>query len=103
MTPEGKVKNAIKKFLRTVPDCWYFMPIGGPFTVHGVPDIVGVCGGKFFAIEVKAAGKLNNVTANQEACIAAINAAGGMAFVANTVEAVRARFVQAGWCSAGDY
>jgi hypothetical protein len=99
-TPEGRVKASIKRYLKAVPNCWYFMPIGGPFSVHGVPDIVGLCNGRFFAIECKAPLKHNNLTANQERALAFINAAGGVAFVASSVEDVRSRFVTQGWAHA---
>ncbi len=97
MTPEAKVKAKIRAYLKSIPGCWFFMPIGGPFTVHGVPDIIGLVDGAFFGIEVKAPGKETNVTANQESAMAAINGAGGLAFVASNVASVRARFVQKGW------
>lgn len=99
-TPEGAVKIKIKRYLKAIPDCWYFMPIGGPFSAHGVPDIVGVCQGRFFAVEVKAPLKHNNITANQALAIFNINDAGGVAFVASSVEHVRAVFEQQGWARA---
>lgn len=100
MTPEGRVKNDIRKFLKSVPDCWFFMPIGGPFSAHGVPDIVGTVGGRFFAIECKAPGKHNNVTANQERVIGLINGAGGLAFVASSLSDVKSHFIRKGWANA---
>lgn len=91
-TPEGRVKNAIKKYLQSVPGCWFFMPIGGPYTVHGIPDIVGMVRGRFFAIECKAPGKVKNTTKNQDAVIRAIRLCGGCAFVADDVETVKLVF-----------
>lgn len=95
-TPEARVKDAIKKWLREIPECWFFMPIGGPFAVHGVPDIVGLVRGRFFGIECKAPGKESNTTANQEATIEFINAAGGVAFVASDVTTVVEHFIREG-------
>lgn len=88
-TPEGRAKAKIKKYLKTIPGCWFFMPIGGPFAAHGVPDIVGCITGRFFAIEVKAPGKETNTTANQERVIGEIEEVLGTAFVASTVDHVR--------------
>jgi Holliday junction resolvase len=96
-TPEAAVKHKIRKYLKTIPSCWSFMPIGGPFSAHGVPDIVGTIDGDMFAIEVKAPGKEKNTTANQERVIGEINAAGAMAFVASNVEHVRMRFKARGY------
>jgi hypothetical protein len=96
-TPEGRVKAAIKKFLKTVPDCWFFMPIGGPYTTHGIPDIVGVVQGKFFSIECKAPGKERNTTNNQEMVMGMISCCGGIAFVASSVAVVRDRFIEEGF------
>lgn len=97
MTPEGRVKSAIKKYLKTVPDCWFFMPIGGPYSAHGIPDIIGQVDGEFFGIECKAPGKESNTTANQDRVICEINEAGGVAFVASSVDQVRYAFRKRGW------
>lgn len=96
-TPEGRAKKAIKRYLKTIERCWCFMPIGGPFSAHGVPDIVGTLDGDMFAIEVKAPGKEKNTTANQERVIGEINDAGGLAFVASSVETVRMVFRKRGY------
>lgn len=98
MTPEGRVKAAIKKFLKTVPGCWFFMPIGGPYSAHGIPDIVGLVNGRMFGIECKAPGKEKNTTANQKNVLALIEACGGVAMVASDVETVRRRFITEGFC-----
>ena len=78
-TPEGRVKAAIKRYLKTLPNCWFYMPVQNGMGVVGIPD------GRFFAIECKAPGKEKNVTANQRATLDAIVAAGGIAFVASDV------------------
>lgn len=79
-TPEAKVKNKVKAILNTY-GAYYFMPIGGPYSRAGVPDIVGSYQGKFFAIECKA-GK-GKTTALQNKEIAEINASGARAIVVN--------------------
>lgn len=97
MTPEGKVKAKIKAYLKTIPNCWFFMPIGGPYTTHGVPDIVGSVDGYFFAIECKAPGKEDNTTANQNAVLGMIRIANGLALVTSDVADVKAIFAARGW------
>jgi hypothetical protein len=57
-TPEGKVKDAVKKVLGKVrPGLWWYMPVQYGTGVSGVPDFVGCSRGRFFAVEAKAAGK----------------------------------------------
>jgi hypothetical protein len=53
MTPEAKVKAAVKKIL-TGRSPYYFMPATGGYGRSGVPDIVGCYKGMFFGIECKA-------------------------------------------------
>lgn len=52
-TPEGKVKDAVKKELRK-RDIWYFMPMQNGFGVVGIPDFICCWEGTFLAIETKA-------------------------------------------------
>lgn len=87
-TPEGKVKAKIKSYLKTVPDCWFYMPVQNGMGVVGIPDIVACIQGRFVGIETKAPGKENNVTANQRANLDAITASGGVAFVSSDLDTV---------------
>jgi hypothetical protein len=77
-SPEGRVKQSIKKLLDRL-GVWYFMPVAGPFAVHGIPDFICCWGGDFIAIEAKAPGKLSNLTVHQQRKIEQINGAGGFA------------------------
>ena len=77
-TPEKKVKDAVVKVLKQY-GVYHFFPVTGGFGRSGVPDIVGCYKGNFLAIECKA-GK-NTTTALQNAEIAKINTAGGVALV----------------------
>ena len=52
-TPEGKVKDKIKKIL-TAHKIYYAMPIGTGYGNSGVPDFLCCMKGKFLAIEAKA-------------------------------------------------
>lgn len=78
MTPEGKVKAAVKKIL-TEAGAWYCPPLGAGYGRAGVPDFIVCHRGKFVAIECKA-GK-GKTTALQDRELAAIAGAGGHTFV----------------------
>lgn len=91
-TPEGKVKAKIKSWLKTLDDCWFYMPVQNGMGVVGIPDIIGVINGRFFAVETKAPGKEANVTANQQASIESIRSADGIAFVASDLDTVQDMF-----------
>lgn len=93
MTPEGKVKSDIKKFLDSLgSSCWYFSPMMMGYGKKGVPDIIGCYKGYFFAIEVKAPGKIHDTTPWQEKECSAIAGAMGTVMVVDDVEGVRAIF-----------
>jgi len=83
-TPEGKVKAAIKKWLKA-RGIWFCMPMGTGFGTSGVPDFVCCWNGKFLAIEAKAPGKRSNTTSMQDDQIMAIHQAGGAAIVVDDV------------------
>lgn len=84
-TPEGRVKAACKKLLKA-RNIYFFCPIGGMYSSHGVPDIVCVApGGRVFFVETKAPGKLNTLTANQKACHDDIRARDGEVLVIDNV------------------
>lgn len=79
-TPEGRVKDKVKKLLKH-HDVWYFMPMQNGMGVVGIPDIIACCNGHFMAIETKAPGKLNNLSANQKLQLELIADAKGATFV----------------------
>lgn len=79
MTPEAKVKLAVKKLLDS-KGIYHFSPPGMGLGRAGIPDIIACWNGQFLGIECKA-GK-GKTTALQERELAAIRAAGGFAFVA---------------------
>lgn len=87
MTPEGKVKELVKKWLkaRSIP-YWMIIPSGyGAST--GMSDVVGILpSGKLLAIEVKAENKKGNVTANQQKFLNTINDNNGIAVVVASQE-----------------
>lgn len=80
MTPEGRVKHAIKKMLKEeFPQVWSYWPVSNGMGVHGIPDLIMCAGGKFICAEVKAPGK--KVTLLQANQIKAIETSGGTALV----------------------
>jgi hypothetical protein len=82
-TPEARVKDEIKAWLRAQANCWFFMPAAHGYGVNGIPDIVGCYRGTCFAVEVKAPGKLKQVTPLQQMQINEINNAHGWACAAD--------------------
>jgi hypothetical protein len=83
-TPEGRVKDAIKRQLKAM-GAWYFMPVSNGMGQVGIPDIIICYRGLFVAIEAKAPGKRNAVTENQKRVIEAIRTAHGYAWVVDDV------------------
>jgi hypothetical protein len=88
MTPEGKVKDECKKYLKSI-GAWYFMPVSNGMGQMGIPDIICCYKGQFLAVETKAPGKIANVTANQERVLTAIQGADGWAIVVDNVEQLK--------------
>lgn len=92
MTPEGKVKAAVKAFLKA-KGVWYCMPMGTGFGNSGVPDFLCCYNGRFIAIETKAHGKRGNTTVMQNNQIMGIHKAGGVAVVVDDVRQLEGIFV----------
>ena len=78
--PEAKVKKQCKAVLDSI-GAYYFFPIASAMGRAGVPDIIGCYNGRFFGIECKAGG--NKTTGLQDAQLAKITAAGGVAMIIN--------------------
>ena len=99
MTPEGKVKNEVKKHLKD-EGIFYFMPMQNGYGLVGIPDIlacvpvkitpdmVGMTIGAFMGIETKAPGKEKNTTPNQKNVLKNIADCMGSAFVASDAQVV---------------
>lgn len=83
-TPEGKVKEHVKKLLREF-GAYYHMPVQNGM---GAPSLDFVCclNGLYFAIETKAEGKA--LTPRQEKTAEEIRSAGGKVFVVAGVAGV---------------
>lgn len=82
MTPEGKVKDRVKKLLKKF-GVYYHMPVQNGM---GAPTLDFVCchKGYFIAIETKAGNK--QPTTRQEITMNEIRAAGGFVFLVNEVQ-----------------
>lgn len=76
MTPEGKVKERLKRMLSVHKVYWHCPVMNG----MGAPTLDFVCchAGRFFAIETKVPGK--HMTPRQRLTASAMEAAGGFVF-----------------------
>lgn len=80
MTPEGIEKNKVKAILKA-DGWWFYVAVAGPYAVHGIPDIMACKKGQLLGVEVKARGKRNNTTANQDRVLGEMTAAGAWTIV----------------------
>ena len=79
-TPEATVKSACVKALKA-EGWWYYFAVAGPYSTHGIPDIMCCKNGQLLGVEVKAKGKRNNTTENQNRVLRELIAAGAWAIV----------------------
>lgn len=75
MAAEKDFENKIKKYLSSLPKCWYFKFWAGPYSKSGIPDIIALINGKFVGIEVK--GPKGVASELQKRNIRLINECGG--------------------------
>ena len=85
VTPEGRVKKAVKQWL-VERGYYYYMPVSNGMGRVGAPDFLCCINGRYVGIETKAPGKRNNTTPNQDREIAAIRDAKGIAVVVDDVK-----------------
>ena len=85
---EATLIQRIRKYLATLPDCFFWKEHGGQYGTAGIPDIIVCYKGWFIALEAKV-GK-NKPTKLQAATIDKIRQAGGTAAVVYSVEDVKA-------------
>jgi len=91
-TPEGRVKEAVKKLLKTW-GIWFYMPVSNGMGVHGIPDLICCYEGLLIGIETKSPLKnpttedqrWKKATPNQQNRITEIRNAGGIALVVDDV------------------
>lgn len=102
-TPEGKVKDALRKWLiakgvwfagkpaPAVVTGWMYMPVPTGMGVNGIPDFCGIYKGRPLYIEAKAP-KGGVVSENQKDRHKEIQLAGGLVFVVKSVEELELAF-----------
>jgi len=91
-TPEGRVKDQIRKLLREL-GVWFYQPVQNGMGQVGIPDFVCCYDGRFVAIEAKAPGKVKDVTPNQQRVIDEIREHAGFAVVVDNVESLRQHLI----------
>ena len=77
MTPEGRVKQQVTKWLKE-HDIYYFMPVQ---TGYGRPALDYICCWRGLYVEIECKAGDNDLTARQRAIYVAVERAGGLAFV----------------------
>ena len=55
MTPEGKVKDALKKYFTEI-GAWHYWPVSNGMGRHGIPDCIACYKGFFISVETKKVG-----------------------------------------------
>lgn len=81
---EKEIITAIKEYLKTVENCFYWKEHGGQFGTAGIPDIIVCYKGRFIAFEVKT--DTGKTTVLQAITIKKIIKAGGYAMVVRSVD-----------------
>lgn len=71
---EKQFENQVKKYLKSL-NCWFVKIWGGGFQRSGIPDIIGVFNGRFFALELKS--NIGKPSELQKRNIRLINESGG--------------------------
>ncbi len=84
---EAALIQKIRRYLATVPECFFWKEHGGQYGTAGIPDIIVCHKGRFIALEAKV-GK-NTPTKLQAATIDKIRQAGGIATVVHSVDEVK--------------
>lgn len=84
-TPEAILTRAIRQLLSSV-GIFHYKAWGGPMSAPGVPDLIGCYKGRMIGIEIKS--QRGVVSDKQQDFLDKINRAGGVAFVARTIDDV---------------
>lgn len=85
---EATLIQNIRKYLASVPGCFFWKEHGGQYGTAGIPDIIVCYKGRFIGLEAKV--DKNKPTKLQAATIEKIRQAGGTAAVVYSVDDVRA-------------
>jgi len=95
-TPEGAVTYAIRDILHAF-DIYHWKVHQGLGSQPGIADILGIYDSRMLAIEVKAPGKKVKANSPQQRFLDNISDRGGIAFEADSVEALQAGFKKYGY------
>jgi len=80
MTPEGRVKAMVRRWLhKHHPGAFYYQPVQCGYGRHGIPDFVCCIDGRFVGLETKAPG--GKLSLHQESILEQIDQAGGLGLV----------------------
>jgi len=83
---EAEITKAIRALLKNL-GIWHWKNWSGPMTYpKGISDILGIWQGKMLAIEIKTV--TGKVSPDQQRFIDSVNAAGGIGFIAYSVDDV---------------
>ena len=88
MSEADLVRKIINSLTKEVGGYWIKVA-AGPFQQAGLPDIIGVCKGKFFGLEVKLPGKERNLTKIQVYTLEQIRNAGGVGEMVTSVASAK--------------
>jgi len=84
---EAEIIAAVKDYLKTVDNCFFWKEHGGQYGQAGIPDIIVCLSGRFVAFEVKT--EKGKTTVLQAVTLRKIQKAGGTAEVVRSVEDAR--------------
>ena len=84
---ESDIVGSIRRYLKTLPQCFFWKEHGGKYGTAGIPDIICCLKGHFFGFEVKT--QKGRTTKLQDVMIRKINDAGGTAAVVRSVADVK--------------
>lgn len=84
---ESRIQKKILDYLNSLEHSYFFKYQSSIYTPAGIPDVIGVYEGKFFAFEIKnEKGKTSKL---QEYVIQQLREAGGEAYVVHSVSEVK--------------
>lgn len=84
--PESRLQKKVQDVLKKEFGGFWSKYHGGPFSLAGMPDLLGCVDGWFFALEIKLPKKSSKPSAIQEATIKRIVESGGVACVVRSPE-----------------
>lgn len=84
---EARLVENIKKYLKSVPELFFWKEHGGQYGTAGIPDLIVCYRGKFLAFEVKT--PQGKPTLLQTVTLRQIARAGGYATIVRSVQEVK--------------